>query len=1312
MAAPVSRQILVCFNHLLPDIAARGVPLERLGFEPGDWGSGVASAVAVARTVAALSSQPRRSSLAVAPSDENAAGIASALSSIWVAMQEQMHGHRAQLKTALRDEASKVRALSQVMERTLRGGVPVQLGFSDLEEWLASSDPFRSRFARGVRGLGDMLGDRCTCGAVSFRSRQPRFGDLKNSAAQKFLSGGIACAGQGVLIRVNGALDDDNSSDLVYLVAPVDAPLNVRDRMALVVEEGALEAAADEILDIAGGKKGPLFVRAAHFGEFHMRASVVGEDRQTLRIQRGSFASGRVLVCVGDDVGAESNAIGVLLRSLGEVLSLACRALLPAHCCAAELEPDGANHLSGLTTGAAAAVAQKLGENLTPDQMSLVECMAASKRGAFFCEAYPGTGKSLTAVAALLSARDVFDEKVKGVVLLQQRTQRDEMLSLIRSALDDPFEAAAIGRPAGDDLSADEGYLDPALLRALDDRTESIKGRIDDLRAHLQTSQEHFDLAAPDGKEWELQSEEMLALTFQYRNLVEEARGAPFGGVSIFVMTVDCFLQICCGRNWLSPVFRKFEFRLGVVDEARQMDFAHLLPVARRLGTALAMFDRAQDIVHSRATEFLRGHSPLSFGQYYAWNQACHGPCPLRLWDYVPLSHVFTLSVTWRFGPLQCKFMRDTSRERGRKEHPLVCALDHDDRERYANLADVPRTAVRFVRYSGARWFPAVTRGVLAADAEAIGLGARRRAPDRGGGAEEAPRAAACKPVFEQMLFEGLLLLRAMALGRVLAPGGTRSATIARGTKAILTMVWANDVRVNFDVVVRGALENAALMESFGMPAEACDAPHLWRVLTPEAASGADAPLQQTTVFPRNLGAFDVQGNARDAMRRNVGFARGILFASSHECVECLEEGRAAPHWKAHFDASQRDRALVVWESPCKSGGPTRPVDPQWIDRKCELECANRLFDAVRAFLWPLPKVVADVRMADPWPASCARPPSLTLVQAIQLGCANLFDGGGALSDVAQSPTPNPVDGASWVSDSDMHGLAPDREALQMSLPQLLRPIGVRVNSGLATVTAHFLDASPRPDASCPTPEVAARVAAAGRVAALQPIRLFPETFSEGRPIYAGLLPCKRLRLGGDAEEQGREARTALAVALAKGSAETRDVVPCQRVGNPDALQPPNTWPTLFKKMPLHVAHCALATMHFLAGTFLDDAAVHVRPRSLSEDDKAAAAEVRDDVVYCVNSMVTLLRRRPGLTRGAVLPPASPSAAATAARADLGDSFQCVLCDGTCKLLEYRAVTGDMVTLPCPLCEVCSVCGGTETWDKFDSQLPCPLCVD
>eukprot|EP00959_Pyramimonas_sp_CCMP1952_P050063 1046501-Pyramimonas_sp.AAC.1 len=54
MAASVSRQILVRFNHLLPDIAARGAPLERLGFEPGDWGSGVASAVAVdARDLAA-----------------------------------------------------------------------------------------------------------------------------------------------------------------------------------------------------------------------------------------------------------------------------------------------------------------------------------------------------------------------------------------------------------------------------------------------------------------------------------------------------------------------------------------------------------------------------------------------------------------------------------------------------------------------------------------------------------------------------------------------------------------------------------------------------------------------------------------------------------------------------------------------------------------------------------------------------------------------------------------------------------------------------------------------------------------------------------------------------------------------------------------------------------------------------------------------------------------------------------------------------------------------------------------------------------
>eukprot|EP00959_Pyramimonas_sp_CCMP1952_P022689 476563-Pyramimonas_sp.AAC.1 len=195
---------------------------------------------------------------------------------------------------------------------------------------------------------------------------------LKNSAVQKFLSGDFAYAGQGGMIRVNGAPDDDDFSDLVHLAVLVDASLNVRDRMALVVEEGDLKAAAEEILDITGGRKGPLFARAAHFGEFHMCASVAGEDRQTLRLQRGSFASGRVLVCIGGYVGAESNAIGVLLGSLRAAPSPACRALLPAHCGAADLEPDGANHLSGLTASAAAAVAQKLGKSLTVDQMSLV----------------------------------------------------------------------------------------------------------------------------------------------------------------------------------------------------------------------------------------------------------------------------------------------------------------------------------------------------------------------------------------------------------------------------------------------------------------------------------------------------------------------------------------------------------------------------------------------------------------------------------------------------------------------------------------------------------------------------------------------------------------------------------------------------------------------------------------------------------------------------------------------------------------------------------------------------------------------------
>ena len=1398
MAASAPRQILACFNHVLPDVAARGAPLEKLGFNPSDWGNGVASAVAdeawdltvpldcgfkatdrcadvlsvavvacrrparvstpwqygrrnakgcpqwaqccacavpngeLALTTRALSGRPRRSSLAVVLSDKNAAGIGEALRSIWTALQEQMHACREHVKTALKDEAKKVRALSQVMERTLCGGAPIQLGFSDLEEWLASTDPCRSRGTRGVRGLGDMLGDRCTCGMVSFRSRQPRFGDvvpmaewfpyamhqLKNAAVQKFLSGDMVHASPGGMIRTAAAPDDggddDDASDLVHLATPLEAHLRVRDRMALVVEEGDLKAAADELLDITGGGKGPLFVQAAHFGELHLCASVMDEGRQILRLQRGSFATGRVFVCVGDYVGAESNAIGVLLRSLRETPSPACRALLPSHCKVADLEPPGANHLSSVTVDAASASVQPLGKRLTPDQASLVDSASASTRAVLYCEAYPGTGKSFTAVAALIGAGGtVFDERVKGLALVQQRAQREELLHLIRSMLADPFQAAGVGRPASEGAADDEGYLDSALLRALDSRTENIKDRLEVLRAQLQAVQGNLDLAEPDGQEWKRKSEEMLALSFEYRSLVEEAREALFGRVGIFVMTVDCFLQISCGRSWMSPIFRKFEFRLAFVDEAHQLEFALLLPVMHRVGTAIIAFDKAQDIEHSRPTEFLRKPSPLSFGHYYSWNHACQGPHVLRIWDYAPTSHIFTLSVTWRFGPVQCRFLRETSKEYGRKERPLKCALEHEDRKRYDNLAAVPRTAMRFLRYSDTRWFATVTRGVLAADAEAIGADARRGRSDCGRREDQVPRAGACQPVFEQMLFEGLLFLRAIAKGRVLLPGGDRPATLAAGTKAILTLVWANDVRVNFEVVVRGALDNAALLDLFDLPAEIGDAPNLWKVQTPEAASGADALLQQTTVFPREVSEFDVQGNTGDAKRRNVAFSRGILLASAHECAECLQDRRAAAHWKAHLAVSLRDADIAIWDVSCKGGGPTKPADPTWVDRECKQEVANHLFNAVRAFLWPLPKVVADLHAAGASFAGGESPPSLTFVQAIQLGCANLFDDGGALCEIARAPMCNPVDGATWVGDPDVQGLASDREALGKSLPQLLRPIGVRVKNGLATVTAHFLDASPRPDAPRPGPEAAARIAAAGRVAALQAIRFFPDVISSGCPLYAKLLPYKRIRLqGGSAKDQFREARTALAVALAKGSAETRDVVMYQHLGNPDALQPPNTWPTLFKQMPLHIAQCVLATMHFLAGTLLDEASVHVRSRSQSDEDKAAAAEQRENVVYCVNSMVNLLRQRPGLTRDAVLPPASPTAAATAARDDFDGSFQCIVCEGTGKLFEYRAVTGNMASAPCPLCDACPVCGGTETWDAYDPQLPCPLCVD
>ena len=66
----------------------------------------------------------------------------------------------------------------------------------------------------------------------------------------------------------------------------------------------------------------------------------------------------------------------------------------------------------------------------------------------------------------------------------------------------------------------------------------------------------------------------------------------------------------------------------------------------------------------------------------------------------------------------------------------------------------------------------------------------------------------------------------------------------------------------------------------------------LWKVLTPEAASGAEATFVNLAIIPRTVQHADLEGNLRDDGRRNVALTRSRLFTSTHVSAESLHASK------------------------------------------------------------------------------------------------------------------------------------------------------------------------------------------------------------------------------------------------------------------------------------------------------------------------------------------------------------------------------------------------------------------------------------
>jgi len=124
-------------------------------------------------------------------------------------------------------------------------------------------------------------------------------------------------------------------------------------------------------------------------------------------------------------------------------------------------------------------------------------------------------------------------------------------------------------------------------------------------------------------------------------------------------------------------------------------------------------------------------------------------------------------------------------------------------------------------------------------------------------------------------------------------------------------MLYYNDAGNIFRTLVQACLGSSDICELYGIDVvEFADT--VWKVLTPEAASGMTVMLAQIVVMPRTLSSKLFGGNLKDDGRRNVAYTRARYFLSTHILEECVECKGAPEHWQKHLKMIQGDDLDVV----------------------------------------------------------------------------------------------------------------------------------------------------------------------------------------------------------------------------------------------------------------------------------------------------------------------------------------------------------------------------------------------------------------
>ena len=620
------------------------------------------------------------------------------------------------------------------------------------------------------------------------------------------------------------------------------------------------------------------------------------------------------------------------------------------------------------------------------------------------------------------------------------------------------------------------------------------------------------------------------------------------------------------------------------------------------------VYDTAQTIEHYEGGRSRADRAVFREGDICPWE---HHVCPMTLGPLdiaLKDKDVFRLTWSWRLGSAMCEFLRETTpcySTRGSTE--LQSASDHKHLLSEKEKQRAPKTVLQFVMLQGA--------GCSVVSGGRAKHGVRIDSRENRNKGKESSRAFACEEIFYLALLEGLYILGQALKGNFRPRTESRRDLPAQpqpGEIVIETILYLNAARRTFLELVQAALQHPTIRQHFGICAT--NPGEHWHVKTPEGSSGDTAWWLQLLVIPRVADGADVAGNMKSSGRRVVAQSRGTYGNTNYLVRECFSQGKGDRHpldtWKLQCktlasDSCPYTRAEVPnWRTDKFSSPRSLPSFPaRTEERRRALEM---LFKEV-----PLATAVAGAMKTSEETKGKALPEAIETLLVRIASQATVGDAG------TQQPEESPPTSRRRIGDGDFFSVRwrsplEAKKALGIHGPgecgilkkQLVPWPTITIRGGYVQVCILVLGTSAGPGGKSPS-HILEHVVRTGQEIALNMWRHYELGIAEAMLVPHKLKrhivndTCVTLR------QCWSERRALVLVPTHKPDPNTPALY--TYIGGGVDHQPPNTYPLVFKSMPLAIGACLVATASALMGIEITMPMIYCRDMSQSDAERTVA---------------------------------------------------------------------------------------------------------